>query len=557
MGFLSAFAGALRRPFARGFWARPPAREASSALVLAGDPRPMGPPKSPPRSAVLTEAEGRAALARRRREDGSVFVPFEPLRVPAWEVEQVKYALEMHERGDFSWSAPMFEAMRRDPAIEPSLKKRLDSLFACDFGFEASDEAPEKLGERIARDARGAWTRVHPEPVLRRLQRWALGVGVVPVQVLSDRNWEYCLDVWDPQWLRFDWSTRSFWILTAQGYVRCDAPRWHVYSPDGAEGWNSGVLRCLAIVWLIHTFAWRDWARFSEVHGLPIRGLKLPVSGVNDEERERFLAEVQQMGRQAVVLLPQVSETFGTSLELIEAKDSGWEGFQKLLETCRLMAQIALLGGNLTSEVRGGSLAAAQEAGGEKRLLIKSDAKSLSTGLREMVWMPRTWARHGRAEYAPWPRWDVDPPGDVKKEGEAAQAVVKAIGMADEEGIDLDASALCERYDLPLREPGKGEPAPKHLAPGRKARRLAKHHLDAGAVSLNEIRADVGLPAYPDARANVPLYLLKAAPSAGDGPDGGGEGEPADDADEPAEGPAEGDGPEGPPADDDDTDEAA
>nr|MCU0688103.1 DUF935 domain-containing protein [Polyangiaceae bacterium] len=263
----------------------------SSALAL-----PLGPPRDPPRSVVLSDTQARRELARGRRENAQAFTSFEPLRVPAWDTAQIKWALDMHERGDFSWSAPMFEAMRRDPAIEPSLKKRLDSLFACDFGFEPSAEAPAVLGERIAKDARGAWSRVHPEPVLRRMHRWAVGVGVVPVQVLSDRHWEYALDVWDPQWLRYDWSTRRYQVQTSQGLVPCEGPRWYVYSPDGCEGWNSGVLRCLAIVWLIHTFAWRDWARWSERHGLPIIGIKYPVQGMDEEVRDRFVAEVSAMG---------------------------------------------------------------------------------------------------------------------------------------------------------------------------------------------------------------------------------------------------------------------
>ncbi|HEU4408348.1 MAG TPA: DUF935 family protein, partial [Polyangiaceae bacterium] len=483
MSFLSA----LARPFTRSFW-RPsrPAERAAEVVSPAALALPPGPPAGPAPGALASPQRAELATTRRRREGDAVLVAHQPIRVPVWEVEQVQAALALHEQGDFSYSGALAEAMRRCPAIEPALKKRVDALFGLRFSFDPSDDAPPKRGKTIAAAADKAWTYAHPEPVLKRLHRLSLMVGVVPVQVLSDRAWSYRLDVWDPQWLRFNWSSRAYEVMTSQGTVEATTPRWRVYAPEGVEGWSAGLIRPLALVWLIHTFAMRDWARWSERHGLPILGVKYPMTGWDEEARARFVAEIYAMGRQAVIGLPQLEDGLGAALELIEARDLGFEGFERLMGVCRLMAQIALLGGNLTSEVKGGSYAAATVHSDEFRALLKSDGQSLSTFLREACWEPWAEAHYGDARLAPWGCWDTDPPADLKAEGESYKALGEGITALEANGLEVDAPALAERFNIPLKAPAEGGDAG---GAGIKARQVYEYHLKYGLLTVDEGRA--------------------------------------------------------------------
>ena len=114
---------------------------------------------------------------------------------------------------------------------------------------------------------------------------------------------------------------------------------------------------------------------------------------------------------------------------------------------------IAVLGQNLTTEVQGGSYAAAQVHQQVADYLRRADAECLSTTLRTQVltW----WAAYnfGDPAVAPWPRWKIDPEADAASVGAAYKALgdgIASLRDAVPEGQALDLGAILERAGVPL-----------------------------------------------------------------------------------------------------------
>src|SRR5438094_441501 len=103
-------------------------------------------------------------------------------------------------------------------------------------------------------------------------------------------------------------------------------------SPYGEQlGWLDSMVRALAIPWLIRQWARRDWARYSEVHGMPIRKGIVPAKA-QEEDKLRFIDEIAQFSSETILRLPQGSEEGSKfDVQLLEASSQSWEGFQALI----------------------------------------------------------------------------------------------------------------------------------------------------------------------------------------------------------------------------------
>src|SRR5690606_33678394 len=108
----------------------------------------------------------------------------------------------------------------------------------------------------------------------------------------------------------------------------------------------------------------------SEVHGNPTKVGRHP-GGATKEEKDAFLSDMRAMASSAAVVVPD-----GWNIELLEAKVGSGEVFAKLIEWANKAMSVAVLGQNLTTDVEGGSHAAAQVHENVRQDLIDSDAET-------------------------------------------------------------------------------------------------------------------------------------------------------------------------------------
>jgi phage gp29-like protein len=146
--------------------------------------------------------------------------------------------------------------------------------------------------------------------------------------------------------------------------------------------------------------------------------------------------------------------------QLIESSGANWQTFESYLSTSAADVAITLLGQNLTTEVKGGSYAAAQAHQEVKRELVAADAERFQTALREQLIIP--WGSYNwegfSPEDAPWELWRTEAESDRAREGQVLVSVVDSVSKARTEGIELDLEQVEDKTGWKVRLGEKPEP---------------------------------------------------------------------------------------------------
>lgn len=379
---------------------------------------------------------------------------------------QVRRALDAHESGSFYSSAQMVEAMGRDDRISAVLSTRVKGMLGLPFDLHGgSDKARDVMWDR--------WLEVAPEWALATIERWATMMGFALAEIVWRRDsadeWIPTIKPWHPMFVRFDHEDRTFKVQTVDGEVPVTPGdgKWILHAPSGWRPWMQGSVRSLSIPWLSRTLATRDWNRSNEVHGMPIRGAVVP-NDASEEDVNRFWNAVQRLGNETSVKLPQNQETGrGFDLKLIESGEDSHASFDKLITSCNVAIAIELLGQNLTTEVQGGSYAAASIHERIRIDYLQADAECLATTLHYQLCRPWAALMFGDPEVAPWPHWDATPVGDHSTEANTLSMLATAIETMNRalgpHQMSIDVEELSHRFGLPIvASPpgGKTIPAP-------------------------------------------------------------------------------------------------
>ncbi len=401
------------------------------------------------------------------------------------DVDSVRAALSQFELGQFWQSAQLVDAFGVDDRITGVVQTRLDALFG--LPLEISGRRTGKKPTKIAARAQREWQSWFADAELKKLLKWALylrvGVGELIWDTTDGSYWSPRFKAWDPRYLFWRWDTRTFWLVTMDGPVEVTPGdgHWIIYAPDGyARGWMSGYIRSLCLLFMIRRWAVRDWARYSEVHGLPIKKAKVPA-GLPPEDKEAFLSDLETLGSEGLVRLAVDEQGRGFDLELLEAASNSHEGFRQLQEKCDECIAVDVLGQNLTTSVKGGGSYAAANVHDRIRLdRVEADSKSLGECLSEQALLPWAVYNFGDRELAPRVRWStkIEEQRSVTAEtwgkaGDALSKLAKArqtLKDGKRVGLNIDLEAVAATFRVPLVEGNPfvelPEPAPER--PGAK-----------------------------------------------------------------------------------------
>jgi len=398
-----------------------------------------------------------------------------------WDVTGLRDALEAHELGQFQKSAPLVDWLGRDDRVSSALGTRVRAVQGLPFRLDPSEEGSNpELARQLALDAKKIWPRAAPRTLQAEVMRWMSLLGFAVAQILwdtRDGRWVPTLEWWHPQFLSWRWDLGCFQATSLDG-IELITPgdgQWVVFAPNGLyRGWYHGGVRSLALLALLRQYALRDWARASEMYGLGIRLGYLPPNADPDDE-ERFLSQLVNLGAESVLLLAKGDDEqgdFDFDLKALAGTFNG-ELFERLGARCDTGITLQLLGQNLTSEVKEGSLAAARVHGDVRQDYLESDVAGLSADWREQVLAPWAAFNFGAAlEDTPIPVWDVEPPEDKDSASKTLVQVSQALtslALLPGLGPSVDLVALAERFDLPLikgSSPDLTPPTPAAPPPG-------------------------------------------------------------------------------------------
>ncbi len=351
----------------------------------------------------------------------------------SWTPALVSSALTMLMSGKLQQASLLADALLGDDRVQPTLSNRVNGVLGLNMSFEPADDAARS--KRIAEALEEDFWDMFPEKALAELHRYGLLVGVcVGELVWFQRRGRVLpkLKIWHPSRLEYD-AELNVWYLHTKFERITITPgdgKWLLYTPyNDARPWASGLVRGLALPWLAKHFAVKDWQGYSEVHGSPTKVGHTPA-GAKTEDKEKF--------------------------------------FDRLISWANTAIAVSALGQNLTTEVGGGSLAAARVHESVRADLLESDTESLATILHEQALRHWTEFNFGNAEWTPWALWDSDPPADDKAIAEtvntAADALTKLANLS-RNGVPVDLREVAERLNIPLLAEDEIPPPPESEPP--------------------------------------------------------------------------------------------
>lgn len=413
-----------------------------------------------------------------------------PTTADTWTVKSMRVAMRAHQQGDFALSGALADFIRSDDRVFATLDSRTLGVLGLPFAVEAgTSKRRRKDAEGLAAEVGESWFELVPEQTLAEAMDWTHIMGFA----IAEASWGYdestdrqvVTDLWvhHPSFTMWSGTHQAFRVFTGVEWetVTPGDGRWIVFSKKRQRPWMAGALRALAVPTVLRGMVRVDWAGRAEFESTGIKKAKVPSEGTTEEEIRKFLAQVKALGARGVLRLPP-----GFDFDLARVDAAATQVFAQLVEHCEAAITLTLLGQNLTTQTEGGSYAA---AGVHARVLldrIKADVALLSTTLHNQLLKP--WCLYNEARFesgiVPWPKWDPSPPEDVQKTSQAMLTLSQAVKGLREQNVDV--TPLLEKYGLrPLAAGGSEKPP------------IFAYHLNAGVLTINEVRATLGLDPVP------------------------------------------------------------
>ena len=403
------------------------------------------------------------------------FLQPDPRTVTSWTLQSIQAAETAADSGQISQAALLCDQLTADSRIRGTLGHRT-SLVRLVPTFEEGRGARAQAAAQSL-EAGDYWAMT-PKAELEKIQRWGLvlGFGFGQLRWVDEAGNAYLsegrnvprLHTWHPQHAEWDGNRRKWFAYVGNGTRREElTPEngWVIYTPFGADApWKEGLWRSLKVWWTIKQLAAQDWARYSEKHGIGAFVASAP-EGATDDTRKTLARELRRLGREKGFALP-----VGWKLDLVEATAKTYETFRDQINLANTEAAIAIAGQNLTSEVSGGSYAAASIHAMVASSIVGADGEALSDFEYHSIQRPYAAANWGDPDAAAWPVRDTAPPEDDTARIEAQQALVTLVQSADDAGFEIEnIEEEFERVGLKVkrREPAEPEtPPPASPTPG-------------------------------------------------------------------------------------------
>lgn len=362
-----------------------------------------------------------------------------------WAPADLTTAWRLAQGGNLSLAAELVDAMLADDRVQATLGVRVRGLLGLPLAF---DPPNNREGRTVTRALEADFWEFAPEESLYQLVAWGLLLGVG----LARLDWQEgesgrllpALEVWHPRNLRYD-PQRGVWQVQTRegGAVEPRPGAWWLYTPYGSRRpWSQGLWRALAVPWLVKQDAVRFWARDNEVGAIRVGQVSGPTT---DAAREQLARDLAELGSSTGIALPE-----GYQLQILSPSGEVWRSKEAAIAWANTALSTAILGQNLTTEVQGGSFAAARVHDAVRRDLLEADAEGLATSLREQVLAYWAEFNYGDARLAPWPRWDTELPEDTAQTADTLSKLAQAVATLAQAGAPVDVPALLEAYGVPL-----------------------------------------------------------------------------------------------------------
>lgn len=363
----------------------------------------------------------------------------------------IRQAERQADAGELQLAAQLCEALFGDDRVSGVYGTRAAALLGLPLSFEESAKGSTASKAARIEEIEADWWTMCPEDELTQLVKWGRCLGVGFGQLRWERTKTRLiprLEVWHPSLLSWSDKLQTWQIEIEKGKripIEAAGGQWVIYTPYGkTRPWSLGLWRGISRWWLLKVLARDDWSRHGEIAA---KGIISSPQGTTHEQRLELAEDLANAGGDAQIALPP-----GFDYKLVEISANTREIYQSQIDAANTAIAISTLGNNLSTEVQGGSFAAASSHAGVSLMHTRSDAETLSTCLREQ--MLTWWAAHnfGSSEAAPWPKWQTDPPENLAEKANVLATVGTAIQALRGAGMPVDVRQIAEQYSIPLRQ---------------------------------------------------------------------------------------------------------
>jgi len=254
--------------------------------------------------------------------------------------------------------------------------------------------------------------------------------------------------VWrDPKYFTFDYVSRTETRLAEFGTID-GAPlppaKFVVHKPEIKSGIpiRGGYAWLCAWSWLFKQFSLKDWMTFLDVYGMPLR-LGKYHAGASAEDKRKLLQAVSRIAVDAAAIIPETM-----MIEFLEAKGYADKPFAAFAEYLDKQMSKAILGQTMTTDGQAGGLAQAKVHDEVRIDILEDDADEAAITVNRDVIRWFVQINYGASAKAPWVKFPVAEPQDIKTKSDAIAKLV---------GVGLEVSQAEVRGIVGLREPIEGE----------------------------------------------------------------------------------------------------
>lgn len=215
----------------------------------------------------------------------------------------------------------------------------------------------------------------------------------------------------------------------------------HKYKARSGHPARAGILRVVAWMYLFKNYDVKDWVRFCEIFGMPIR-LGKYNPGASDEDKLALMQALVSLGSDAAGIMPE-----GTSIDILEAqKQSSVDAFERLARYCDEQTSKAVLGQTLTSDSGGGSFAQGKVHNDVRHDLTVADCKALASTIKRDLIKPLVQFNFGINADVPKIKFDCKEPEDLKAECEILDTLI------NKAGLKVPAGYVYNKFNIPQPE---------------------------------------------------------------------------------------------------------
>lgn len=461
-----------------------------------------------------------------------------------WRWPEVNAALDDLRVGIFDRPSQLVEAILWDARVQATMGSRTSALLGRPVKIEPAKSARVR-GSRAAQECMEAWADAWPtisnEAAFAQMHSWGVMMFGLS-QILWDTSgptWVPHIVPYHPRYTYYQFVFRKLIAITLDGQIPVTPGdgRWVLHSPMGVHrGFMRGALPALAQPWIQRKFTYRDVARYTERHGFPVWRAKVPAAA-DPAQIAALRNALANAGQESVLELPQgVDGVNSYDVDYLEATDSTWEAFVESIKLCDADITLALLGQNLTTEVKEGSFAAARVHADVKQGFVEFDNRAMAETIYTQIARPFAQLNFGDPDLAPWTHRDIMPYEDNAQQAQTFSSFATAVKSLRDAGFELkDPSALAWSMgiELELAKPAAADPTAVDVADKRGGDSESEPVESKGAaspeaapkidltpsdlatiVTVNEARRSQGLPPLDGEDGDLTIAEFKAKHSA-------------------------------------------